>query len=517
MSAPARGVRTPGARTTAARAVGALVLGAAALVLGCAVGPSYHPVGVVPPDTHFGSGADTGATRAYFDSLAAARTADTVPLGPTPEPAVAPPGVAPPLTRAADSLAGAAWLDILRDTTLVRLVETAVRQNRDVQTAVQRIREFRAELGVARSPLFPEVSVNASASTNQVAVGAFPPTSFNALRVTGDLAWELDLWGRIRRGVEAARADLGVEEAAHRAVLLTLVSDVASSYLQLLELDQERTIAERTLASRRETLRLARSRFQQGVISELDVRQFEAEAAVPATTLATLERLRAQQAHQLSVLLGEAPAPIPRGGALNDAVAALVVPDSLPASLLARRPDIAEAERAYAAATARIGVAQAERLPTVSITSSYGSQSPNTSNLFTGQTEVYQVLGGVSLPLFTGGRISNQIEAARARAEQARAQYEQSVLVGLREAGDALAAIGSARDQAAAQATQVEALRRALALAAVRYRSGVASYLEVLDAQRSLFSAELGLSQAQLLQLTSAVQLYRAIGGAWNP
>lgn len=477
------------------------------MAVACAVGPKYHAAEPVSPKTRIGAQGASGEARAFFDSLAAARRADTLP------PADSLPS---PRAFAAESLADLAWLDLLQDTTLVRLVETAVHQNRDLQVAVARIREFRAEVGVARGPLFPELSANGSASTNQIALGALPPQSFEALRVTGDLAWELDFWGRIRRGVEAARADLGAEEAGQRAVLLSLVSDVASGYLQLLELDQERLIAERTLASRQTTLNLARQRFRQGLISELDVRQFEAQVAVPASTLAQAERLRSQQEHQLNLLLGETPARIPRGGSLSRAVGVLEVPDSISATLLGRRPDVQQAERAYAAATARIGVAQAARLPTFSITGYYGTQVPDAENLFTSSGEIYQLQGGVSIPLFTGGRLVNETRAARARAEQAKAQFEQSVLIALREAGDALVAVRTARDQVTAQATQTQALRRALQLAELRYRTGVASYIEVLDAQRGLFDAELALSQAQLLQLSSAVELYRALGGSWQ-
>lgn len=473
---------------------------------GCAVGPSYHPEQVVPASTRVGAAQSSESTKVFFDSLARAREQDTLT---TPGAALA------PRVLLSDSVASLAWLDIFRDTTMVGLVRTALRQNRDLQTAMGRIREFRAEVGVARAPLFPSLSANGSYSTNQVAIGAFAPTSYDAWRVTADLAWELDFWGRTRRGIQAAKADLASEEAGQRAVILSLVSDVATGYLSLLELDQERSIAERTLASRQATLALARQRFQQGLTSELDVRQFEADVAAPAVTLAQAERQRAGQEHQLSLLLGEAPTAVARGGSLAHAVNALVVPDSLPSTLLARRPDVQQAERAYAAATARIGVADAARLPTISITGSYGSQAPKAGDLFTSNAEIYQALAGISIPLFTGGRLVNEARVARARADQARSQYEQSVLVALREASDALVGVRTARDEVAAQQTQAQALRRAFQLADLRYRTGIASYIEVLDAQRSLFDAELGLSQAQLRQLAAAVQLYRALGGSW--
>jgi multidrug efflux system outer membrane protein len=475
---------------------------------GCAVGPSYHPEQVVPASTRVGAAGSSAGARQFFDSLAAARDSDSVTVAGT---------TAAVQSRALlpDSLANLNWLDIFRDSTMIGLVRTALANNRDLQTALSRIQEFRANVGIARGPLFPSLTANGQVSTNQVAIGSFPPTSFDAFRLTADVAWELDFWGRIRRGVEAARADLASEEADQRSVVLSLVSDVATGYLSLLELDQERSLAERTLVSRQTTLNLARRRFQQGLTSELDVRQFEAQVAVPAATLAQTERLRAQQEHQLNLLLGQAPAPVERKGSLSEIVNALSVPDSLPAALLARRPDVQQAERAFAAATARIGVAQAARLPTISISGYYGTQVPTADNLFTSNGEIYQALAGVSLPIFTGGRLINQTRAARARADQARLQYEQSVLIALREASDALVGVRTSRDQVSAQATQAQALRRALQLAELRYRTGIASYVEVLEAQRSLFDAELALSQAQLGQLSSAVQLYRALGGNW--
>jgi multidrug efflux system outer membrane protein len=252
------------------------------------------------------------------------------------------------------------------------------------------------------------------------------------------------------------------------------------------------------------------------VISELDVRQFEAQVAAPAVTMAQVERQIAITEHNLSVLLGQAPMSIERHGSLAAAVSALRVPDTLSASLLARRPDVQQAERAFAAATARIGATMASNLPAISIVGSYGSQAGAPSSLFTPGTAVYQLSAGFSFPLasFTRGR--DETAAARARADQAKAAYENSALSALRDANDALVGVRTSRDQMAAQATQADALRHALELAELRYSSGVASYLDVLDAQRNLFAAELALSQAQLQQLTSAVQLYKALGGSWK-
>ncbi len=479
---------------------------ALSVLTSCAQGPSYHATPAVAPDVQLRTSRGSDSNRAFFDSLARARSHDSLTL--------ANPPAAERVLRY-DTLAGVAWLEILRDTTLERLVRIAIAQNRSVQSAVARIREYRAEAASAHTQYLPNIAINGNESTNQVAFGS-SLVGYRAARLTGDMAWELDFWGKFRRGYEAASADAAAQEAAERAVLLSLVSDVATGYLQLLELDQERAIAERTLASRRATLDLARQRFAQGVISELDVRQFEAQVAAPAVTIAQVERQTALTEHSLSVLLGQAPGMIERRGSLAAAVSALRVPDTLSASLLARRPDVQQAERAFAAATARIGATMASNLPTISVTGSYGSQGKDPSSLFSPGTTVYALSAGFSFPLSAFSRGADETAAARARADQARAAYENAALSALRDASDALVSVRTSRDQMAAQATQADALRHALELAELRYSSGIASYLDVLDAQRNLFAAELGLSQAQLQQLTAAVQLYKALGGTWR-
>ena len=483
-------------------AAGALVLASS-----CTVGPTYHPQTVIAPEQRIGSPSLSDSSRRFFDSLSVERNRDSVRT------------LLPNATRTTLSTAAfnsLAWLDIIRDSTLVSLVETALRQNRTLQVAVARINEYRADVGIARAPLLPSLTLNGSEATSQVALGAFPPTSFRAARVTGDLAWELDFWGRIRHGVDAANADLGAQEAAQRAAVLSLVGDVASGYLQLLELDQEREIAERTLGSRKATLEVARQRFAQGLTSELDVRQFEAQVAAPAVTLAQAQRALSETERNLNVLLGQGPANIPRGLSLTRAVAGLAVPDSVSASLLVRRPDIVQAERTYAASVARIGIADAARWPTFNVVGSYGSQAGAPNDLLGSQTKVYQALIGVSFPLFDNRKLASASAAARARAEQARASYEGVALNALREANDALVAVHTARDEAIAQATQANALRQALDLATVRYQAGLSTYLDLLDAERSVFGAELAMSRAQLGELNAAVQLYKALGGTWT-
>jgi multidrug efflux system outer membrane protein len=299
-------------------------------------------------------------------------------------------------------------------------------------------------------------------------------------------------------------------------VVLTLISDVATGYLQLRELDLDLEISRRTLASRQETLKLALRRYQQGLISELDVRQFESEVDNSAVAIADFQRQIAQQENALSVLVGHAPAPIARGQSLTEVLGTFVVPTELPAELIARRPDVRQAEEALVAANARVGASEAALLPTVTLSSQYGTQGDKLNHTFQSNGEIYQIFGGISIPLFRGGSLRNEVRASRARADQARFSYEQATLVARREAEDAFVGVRASRDQAVAQQRQVDALRRAFDLANRRYQNGVSSYLEVLDAERNLFTSELALTQAQRQELVAGVQLYKALGGAWT-
>ena len=472
-----------------------------AVLAGCAVGPSYHAPTVVPKTQAIGQA--ERPERPLFDSLAQAAG--------VPAPTAALPDFGSITTEAA------AWLDVIKDSTLIELVQTALRDNRSVQEAIGRVREYRALVGSARSGLFPEVDLNGITATQQSVFGSFGALKFDVIRATADLQWELDFWGRVRRGLGAAEADQAARVEDERAVALSLVADVANGYLELLELRENLAMTRRTLASRQATLDLARRRYSQGLISELDVRQFEAELAAPAGRVAEFTRGLSQKEHQLSVLIGRAPAPIVGGGSLDQAVAAISVPDSISSELLLRRPDVRRADRELAAATDRIGVAQAARLPRVMLTGQYGTQGQSTSALFKSTAEIYLLQAGFSVPLFSGGRVKAGVDAARARAEQAQARYEQTVLTALGEAADALVAVRTNRDQVAAAAAQAGALRDALRLAERRYQGGIASYLEVLDAQRSLFAAELALTSGRRQYLAATVELFKAIGGRWGP
>lgn len=494
-----------------------VVLALVAMTTACAVGPAYHRPALGTPDAWRPPAGSEDSLRPFFDSL---RTSRDLLLPPGADTARVPFAydTTPRAPRAGDSAAALAWVDLLQDSVVRQLVDTSLRQNRDLRTALAVIREFRAQYRAARGAMLPELTATGQAGRNRVAVGTFGAQTFDLYRATADLIWELDVWGRVRRGTQAARADLAARQEDRRAIELSLIGDVATAYFDLRASDLNLEIARRTLDSRRQTLQLARQRLDQGVISELDVRQFEAEVASPAASVAGFQREIAQQENALSVLLGHSPRAVARGRTLTELAARIPIPAGVPSALLANRPDVRSAEASLRAATARVGVEQAGRLPTFMITGQYGSQATTSGRLFDSGTDIWQAFVGVSIPLFTDGRpggAGERINVVQARADQAGARYEQTVLVALREVEDALVALRAAQDQAAAQQRQVVALRRALELAGMRYQTGVASYLEVLDAQRGLFSAELALTQAERDQLVAAVQLYRAVGADW--
>src|SRR5882762_8039491 len=472
-----------------------------ALTAACAVGPGYRRSSLGMPDGWRPRAASEDSLRRFYDSLrtsrdtllpAGADTArlpfsyDTTSLGPR-----------------VDSTAALRWLDLIQDSVLRQLVDTSLRANRDMRTALAMIDEFRAQYRATRGALLPALTANGQAGRNEQAFGTFGSFTYNQYRATADLSWELDLWGRLRRSTSAARSDLVVREEDRRALQLSLIGGVATAYFDLRAADLNLAISRRTLDSRRQTLALARRRLDQGLISELDVRQFEAEVASPAASVADFERQVAQQENALSVLVGHNPGVIARGRALTEMAARIPVPAGVPSALLGNRPDVRGAEASLRAATARIGVAQAAWLPTFTITGQYGTQSTEFSKWFGSGTNIWQAFAGVSIPLFTQGRPGpgEQVNVAQARASQARSRYEQTVLVALREAEDALVGLRTAQDRSAAQERQVIALRRALELADMRYRNGESSYLDVLDAQRGLFGAELALTQAERDQL----------------
>lgn len=418
-----------------------------------------------------------------------------------------------------DTIANLPWWDLLQDQELQKLIRIALEENRDLRRATAVVEEYEARLFIARTDFAPQLSATGNApSFGRKAEFLFPgfPNPFNYY-LQGGLSWEMDVWGRIRRSTEAAKADLLSKEESRRAVILELVSNVAQAYFDLLQFDMQSAIAARTLQAWEESVRIAQARLDEGVIPKLDLDQFEAERSNAAARIAELERQRVQTENRLNVLLGRNPQRIPRGRTLTEQVMPPQVPAGLPSALLRRRPDLVRAEEELAAATARIGVAKAERFPTITITGILGVASPQLSQLVRNQTS-FGVLGpGLAAPFLNAKELGFNQKAAEAQTKQVLAQYEQTVFSAFREVEDALVAVSTAREQRKAQVRQVEALRSALELASLRYESGLANYLDVLVAQRDLFAAELALSGTHRLYLVSVVQLYKALGGGWSP
>ncbi len=416
------------------------------------------------------------------------------------------------------SLANLPWWELLKDPTLQELINVALAENRDLKRAVSVIEEFEARLAAARTSFIPQVQGDARfpalGRIGGFALDGFP--SDFSYSVLGNLSWELDVWGRIRRSTEASLADLLAREENRRAVVLALVSGVAQAYFDLLQFDMQLDIAKRTLESWEESVSIARARLRGGITSKLDADQFESERANAAARVAEFERRMIQKENALSVLLGSNPTNIKRGTLLTEQVMPPDVPAGLPSELLQRRPDIVQAEQVLAAATARIGVAKAARFPQVTLTGILGVASPRLSNLFTSEGRFGAAGFNLTGPLLNANALGFQQDVVEAQARQTLAQYEQTILVAFKEVEDALVAVHTAREQRQAQTEQVEALRSALRLANLRYRGGVTSYIDVLIAKRNLFDAELSLTETHRLHLVSVVQLYKALGGGWS-
>src|SRR4029077_18211684 len=412
------------------------------------------------------------------------------------------------------SLANTHWWELYHDEELQKLIRIALEENKDLKRAVATVDEFAARSLIAKTDFAPQMNATANApvfgNTKNVAFPGFP-NPFNYY-VQGNLAWEIDVWGRIRRSNEAALGDLLAREENRRALIVQIVGGVAQAYFDLRQFDMQLEIAKRTLLAWEESVRIGQARLRQGVINRLDVDQFEAERENAAARIAELKRQVIQKENELSVLLGRNPSQIARGRSLTEQIMPPVVPAGLPSELLQRRPDVVAAEQQLVAATARIGVAKAERFPKLSLTGLLGVASPHLTDFVSPETSFGLLAPVLTGPLLNAQTLGFQQKAVEAQARQAVAQYEQTVLVAFREVEDALVGVSTAREQAAAQERQVNSLRSALHLANLRYKGGLANYLDVLIAQRSLFVTELALADTHRLHLVSVVQLYKALG-----
>jgi multidrug efflux system outer membrane protein len=423
--------------------------------------------------------------------------------------------------QARDTVNTAWWLQF-GDKQLERLIWIALTENKDLLIAAARVEEFYGRYGAQRGQQFPQAGLEAQGGrqrqsrTSNPLFQAFPgvPTTTDSYSIDLGVSFELDLWGRLRRGTEAARADLLAVEENRRTVILTLVSAVATSYVTLLDLDRQLEISRETLRARAESLRIFELRFKGGTISELELQQIRSEYETAAAAIPSFEKQIAQQENNLSVLLGRNPGPIGRGGVLDKLVLP-VVPAGLPSGLLERRPDIRRAEQQLVAANARIGVAKAAYFPTISLTGLAGFASADLSDLFKGDSRTWAFAGTIGQPIFTGGTLAGQLAAAEAQQKQALYAYQQAIQTAFGEVENSLVDQAKTRQQLAAQSRQVEALARYAYLARLRYDNGYTSYIEVLDSERSLFQAQLQLAQTQGQLYFALINLYKALGGGW--
>jgi outer membrane protein, multidrug efflux system len=408
------------------------------------------------------------------------------------------------------------WWDVFQDDVLRDLIKTALKQNYDVRIAAARILEARAQLGITRADQLPSVSASASSVNERVAQSSRLPsfeTTINQVSVSA--SWELDFWGKFRRATESARANLLSQEWAQRQVISSLVSDVASAYFQLRELDLELEISRHTLASRQDSLRLTEILADHGATSMLDVRQAEQLVYGAAAAIPDLERRIEQQENFISLLLGENPQSIARGRKLVDQPREVQVPPGIPSSLLERRPDIRQAEELLVAANAQIGVAKSAYFPQIALTTSGGYQSSALLGLFSSPAGFWALGGSVVQPVFEGGRIKNGVRLAQARTQEATVFYERTVQGAFRDVSDALVGYHKSQEFRVQQEQLTHSAEEATKLSNMRYKGGATSYLEVLDSDTRYFLAQLTLAQAQLQELESLVQIYRSLGGGW--
>jgi outer membrane protein, multidrug efflux system len=413
-----------------------------------------------------------------------------------------------------------AWWEQFNDPVLNELIAVALRENKDLKIAAARVEEFRGRYVVARAPLFPQIGAGASpggertTGRGQVPLPATAPNPTELYQANFFASWEIDLWGKLRRVTEAARADLIGTEEGKRAVILSLVTSVAGAYVNLRDLDRQLEIAERTAKSREESHHIFTLRFQAGYVSDLELSQARSEYERALATIPAIEKAIAQQEDALSLLLGRNPAAIGRGKAIN-ALEAPAVPAGLPSELLERRPDIRQAEQGLISANAQIGAARAQFFPSISLTGLFGWESTRLSQLFTGPARMWNWAAPITQPIFTGGAISAEVKAAEAFREEALLQYQKAIQNAFRDMEDSLIDQRRSREQLDAQARQVEALRTYASTARLRYENGYTSYIEVLDAERSLFDAELAHAQTKGGLLQALINIYKALGGGW--
>jgi len=425
---------------------------------------------------------------------------------------------APQQAAQASSLGNEQWWQVYQDPVLTQLIHTAIAQNYDVRIAAARVLEAQAQVGITRANQFPSASVGADVFSEQNAkvTKLFPPYQVNGGELSLSVIWNLDFWGKYRRQTEAARAQLLATEWGQRAVISSLVANVATAYFQLRALDSELEISQRTLGSRQQSLQLTHTLESHGGASGLDVSQAEQLVYTASETIPDLERQIEQQENLLSILLGENPQSVPRGRALTEEPAPASVPAGLPSELLERRPDIQQAEQIMVAANAQIGVAKAAFFPSVSLTGTGGLES-NALNRFISQpSEMWTAAAGVTQPVFEGGALRSGLRLARANWQETVFSYQQTVQNAMEQVSNSLVASQKNREFREQQELLTQAAQKTDEFSEVLYKNGGASYLQVLTSETNYFSAELNLVQAQLSERLALVQLYQSLGGGWQ-
>jgi multidrug efflux system outer membrane protein len=422
----------------------------------------------------------------------------------------------PQLQSQTASYADLPWWQVFQDPKLQELIRTAIKQNYDLQLATERIGAARAQLAVTRSSLFPQVSGNGTFSGGKENL---EQSKFNFLTLTADAAFQLDFFGKLRRATEAARAELLATEDARQVVALTLVSDVASDYFTLLQLDLQLQITRETVNTQTDSVKLTQLRLDHGVATKLDVLQAQQVLDTANAQIPDLERQIAQEEDAISILLGNYPQAVARGIPLVEQTLPPEVPAGLPSSIIERRPDIREAEHILIAANADIGVAKAEFFPQVSLTGggggSFGRDSVFPSKYAT-QLGIWSYGGQVSQPIFTGGALKGNLRLAESQQQQALIAYRQVIQQAFGDVSDALIGYEKLHQVRMRQQESVADLQETVRISTLRYKGGTTTYLEVLDGQRSLYGAELTLASARGDEYRSLVQLYKALGGGWQ-
>ncbi len=447
-----------------------------AALAACTLGPNYHRPPVAVPEQFYGATAQADAA----------------------------------------SLADTAWFDLFRDPQLRSLIDEALHNDFDARTAAARVEEARARYGIAGSARYPNVGYDAFYEYGHTSKFATPSDRTGGIIVANASAsWELDFWGRIRRLNEAARANYLATEEGRRGVLLSLMSEVATAYFELRELDAELDIARSTTGALQNTADLFRRRAEGGTASGLDTSRAEALLASESAQIPLLERAIVGKENQINLLVGRAPGPVSRGLALAEQPMPPSIPAGLPSALLLRRPDVRAAEQRLVAANANIGVAQAAFYPTISLTGLLGGQSPELGTIL-GSGHNWSIETGLLGPIFNAGRLRNEKRVASAQFDEARVDYERDITEALGEVSTDLVSTAKLADAERERAKAADSYREAVRLATLRYESGFSAYFEVLDAQEQLFAAETGVAQVRRDRLIALVNLYRALGGGWS-